>query len=601
MPAVRRLLAVQAALGVWLLLKLFTFRKVKANGKWAVVGTWEPEAKPALEDECEVQEGKSVEVAATGKARSLIVNGTLSGTGELTIGDATAPTEAAFVGVALKIAPAATWTHTGVLNFLSTSATWLGIWTGGKKLKNVGWEFTKGGKWRLEEDFSIDPADQLTVNAGTLDSNTKKVEAGNVKVAGTATLTGTSSTFVVNNENGTVWSIAETATFTGTGSTVEVASAGTAAKTFAGGAKTYPTVTVTAFNVTVTGANTFTTLNVNNKGAAASQGLRLTKAVTQTVTTIAFNGTAGSKSRLESTVEKEPATLKVPGDLEATGYVIVRDINVEGGVLYLPNGEGPEGGNTNIKFEAKPSVGLKGSIAGTATLAGKPQAPGVAKGSIVGAATLTGRGSAVGVLRGALAGAATLTGRAGAAGVLRGPLAGVAALAGRLQAGGGLRGVLAGVSTLAGRGNAPGSLRGQLAGVMQGFARGNAPGSLRGGLAGVSTWTGRAQGLGRLAGKFGGVSIVKGAAQAAGNLAGSIAGVGSLIGRLLGSANLRGRLEGVSTWIIHVAKPPEHFPVHVEWEVVGLVGGNVRVERTLDVAAELVPGADVNIELVEAQ
>lgn len=83
-------------------------------------------------------------------------------------------------------------------------------------------------------------------------------------------------------------------------------------------------------------------------------GLILEKGKIQTATVYSCNGTESAPARVQSSTAGSAASLNLPADLEVTAYQRTKDLKVEGGVLYLPHGV-DLGGNTNIKFEAKPA------------------------------------------------------------------------------------------------------------------------------------------------------------------------------------------------------------------------------------------------------
>lgn len=111
-------------------------------------------------------------------------------------------------------------------------------------------------------------------------------------------------------------------------------------------------------------ANATETVLVAETVKVYNPGIRLTEGTTQTVTTLTCNGTEAEPARLTSTVAGKAATIKT-AEVELTGYLRVKDITVSSGVLYLPHGT-DLGGNTNIKFEAKPGEVLK--VEGTTKL-----------------------------------------------------------------------------------------------------------------------------------------------------------------------------------------------------------------------------------------
>jgi hypothetical protein len=174
----------------------------------------------------------------------------------------------------------------------------------------------------------------------------------------------TSSTAVVKEWNGA----AAEATVTTTGSTIEITGAG---GNFVGGGLSYATTKIITREGKLSGSNTHTTLEFLNEGVAA-KGIEVSQTTTQTFTNLNFKGKAGELARVESSKAATAWKLKHTGDYEpVNSFVAVKDCTYEGGTLYLPNGK-DEGGNTNIKFEAKPSGAI--AFSATATIGAKPTA-----------------------------------------------------------------------------------------------------------------------------------------------------------------------------------------------------------------------------------
>ena len=127
-----------------------------------------------------------------------------------------------------------------------------------------------GGSYTLQDAFTF--AGRMTVSAGTFNSNnmtitcTTAASAILVTIAGTTLNLGT-STFNMNTQAGTVVALTSLlGTVNASSATFVIASASTAARTFAGNGNIFGTLTYNVANspgsLTITGANTFNTINI---------------------------------------------------------------------------------------------------------------------------------------------------------------------------------------------------------------------------------------------------------------------------------------------------------------------------------------------------
>jgi len=315
--------------------------------------------------------------------------------------------------VHLKISSGATWSFTEKLIFQSTSATVGGIWMGGKSLGGKEMSLGESGHYKLEEAVTGEAASEVSVkNTATLETNGQEVAVGGFTAVNTPTVTLGASLVKLSKTSFTVWSMVAGATFSGASSTIELTdTSATFEKTFAGGGKTYGTAVFAGF-AKITGANTFSTLKDNTKGAAAGKGLRFEKSVKQTITTFQTSGTEAEPALLESTEAGKPAELEI-NEQETTGFLHLKDMTVLKGVWYLPSGK-DEGGNKIVKptasftvaFEKKPSAELNVTFTGKVTFAG------TAALKQTQFATATGKAVFQGTTAGRQVQAAALTGRA---------------------------------------------------------------------------------------------------------------------------------------------------------------------------------------------
>jgi len=213
------------------------------------------------------------------------------------------------------------------------------------------------GTYTTQDALSVTNA--TTHTSGTFDANDFSVTTGTFASSNsnTRTINMGNGTWTLNN-TGTAWN---TSTVTGLtlnpeGSTIVVANVTASAKTFAGGGRTFNNLTVSGDNVTISGANTFATLAVNTAGL--TNGLRLTSAVTQTVSNITTNGSAGNLAKLVASTGGSAATIiKSGGGTITTDYMSIQDITLSttnSPVWYAGANSTNVSGNTNITFTGPP-------------------------------------------------------------------------------------------------------------------------------------------------------------------------------------------------------------------------------------------------------
>lgn len=251
-----------------------------------------------------------------------------------------------------------TLTYTGTITFGATSGTNT-ITTAGK---SIGGNFTfngVGGTWQLQDNLTITTGKGITLTNGTLDRNGKNISTGNFvsNNSNVRSLLISGSGTITLIDTGTVWNFATTTnlTLTATGSTIIISDVSATSKTFAGGGKTYGTITVTGDNVIISGANTFA-LNLNNAGLTT--GLVLTAGVTQTVTAITTNGSAGNLAKIVSSSSGSPATISKSSGTVSLDYVSIKDSTASGGASFYAGANSTNvSGNTGWIFTAPPVPG----------------------------------------------------------------------------------------------------------------------------------------------------------------------------------------------------------------------------------------------------
>lgn len=213
-----------------------------------------------------------------------------------------------------------------------------------------------GGTWRLEGAFAVGSTRTLSLINGSLDTNNKNVSCGSFSLgAGTKTLALGSGTWTVSGASWNLNSNSTGLTFVGSSvGTINMTSA--SAKTFAGGARTYPTLNQGgAGALTIQQSNTFA--NITNTVQPAT--ITLTSGTTQTVTAFTVSGTAGNLITLNASTPGSRATLTDDSNVNSVSYVNITDIAAAGSSewdAYTSNGNVDGGNNTGWVFTAPPPL-----------------------------------------------------------------------------------------------------------------------------------------------------------------------------------------------------------------------------------------------------
>lgn len=149
--------------------------------------------------------------------------------------------------------------------------------------------------------------DRTTFNTGNF--NISALTFTN-SVAATITL-GTSTVTLIATAAGSFWIMLAGSTFSGASSTIVLSVASANTRTFAGGGKTYGTLTYTVAGstgqLTTTGTNTYTTINFSD--ASSARTLVIPISVTTTVTNLNVTGTSGALMSINSSSAGTAATL----------------------------------------------------------------------------------------------------------------------------------------------------------------------------------------------------------------------------------------------------------------------------------------------------
>lgn len=212
--------------------------------------------------------------------------------------------------------------------------------------------------WSGTQDFLLSANGRLmstvsgpifTLSSGrTLDLNGFTLNMLSFTSSGTPAITWSGGTIIARTGGIT---IPTGAVFSGTGSVIL---SGSAAKTFAGGNKSYDTVTQNGLgNLTITGSNTFNTL----ANTVQPANILFTAATTTTITNWNVNGTSGNLITIGSATAASHTLSKSSGTVEANFLSISRSIATGGATWYAGANSVDEGNNTGWLFQAAPGAG----------------------------------------------------------------------------------------------------------------------------------------------------------------------------------------------------------------------------------------------------
>jgi hypothetical protein len=219
-----------------------------------------------------------------------------------------------------------------VLQFGSTNATVRDITCNGKTTPQAVLFFGTNGSWRFIDAFNVVSTVSTTLRAGTLNANGQNVNIGSFALgSGTKTLTLGSGTWTVAG-SGTAWNAnTNVANLTVSASTGTINMSSASAKTFAGGAKVWPTLNQGgAGALTIEQSNTFA--NITNTVQPAT--ITLTASTTQTVSAFGISGTANNLITLNSSVPGSQATLSDSSGTINVTCVSIKDNNATGGATW---------------------------------------------------------------------------------------------------------------------------------------------------------------------------------------------------------------------------------------------------------------------------
>ena len=236
------------------------------------------------------------------------------------------------------------------LTFAATSGTYTHTFAGKTYDGNVTINGA-GSTQKFGDNFAIGATRTLTLTNGTLDGNGKNASIGTFALgAGTKTLTLGNGTWTVVG-SGTAWDANTNVTgLTVSASTGTINMNSASAKTFAGGAKAWPTLNQGgAGALTIQQSNTFA--NITNTVQPAT--ITLTAGTTQTVSAFGVSGTSGNIITLNSSSAGSQATLSDSSGTNSVSFVSIKDINATGGAAweaFITNGNVDAGNNTGWDF-----------------------------------------------------------------------------------------------------------------------------------------------------------------------------------------------------------------------------------------------------------
>lgn len=217
------------------------------------------------------------------------------------------------------------------------------------------------GSVTLQDDLVLATNQSITLTQGTFNSNSKNVTCTFFASSNSNTrsvVMGTSTWTLTQQNSASVWDTSTTTnlTFSALSSTIVLTSVFAGDKTFSGGGLTYGTLTVSGDKFTISGSNTFTTINVNNAGL--TNGLIFTSGTTQTVTNFTTNGSVGSLAKISSSSSGSAATLSKSSGTVSVDYMRIKDSAATGGATWNAGGNSTNvSGNSGWIFSSPtPSV-----------------------------------------------------------------------------------------------------------------------------------------------------------------------------------------------------------------------------------------------------
>jgi hypothetical protein len=227
---------------------------------------------------------------------------------------------------------AGTITWTGQLQLTADANCTINLTSGGKTINDITVQPTSGGTISQQDALTITTTIVLNGSSGgtsTWNTNGYSINATGFTTSGANNkILNITNSVITLTGTGTIWDLTNgTTTFTSTGSTVVVNNTSATAKTFAGGGATYNVVTFSGDNVTITGNNTYATLNVNTAGL--TNGLKFTINSIQTVTNFTTNGYASNLAKILSSSAGSHFHLTTGSAQISVDYMSIKDSTVD--------------------------------------------------------------------------------------------------------------------------------------------------------------------------------------------------------------------------------------------------------------------------------
>lgn len=242
------------------------------------------------------------------------------------------------------------------------------------------WPFTAGrtafigdgaatGSYTLQDAMTVSGSSSaagIGHLSGTFDANGFSVTAPRFSSNTTATRTLTlgSGTWTLNGTTQSdPWTVSTSGlTFSGASATIVMGTSATN-RTFAGGGLTYGTLTYTVAGstgkLTLTGSNTFTTINFSD--ASNVRTLEFTAATTTSVTTFNVNGTAGLLMTIASATAANHTLSKASGTVSCD-YLSISRSTATGGASWFAGANSTDGGNNTGWIFTAPGVNGTGVL-----------------------------------------------------------------------------------------------------------------------------------------------------------------------------------------------------------------------------------------------
>lgn len=254
-----------------------------------------------------------------------------------------------------QLATGMTRTYTGTITF-SATATGKTITSNSVLLSSAVTFDGVGGGWTLQDNFSVQGGQNITLTNGSLDTNGKTVTCKGFlsNNSNTRTLTLGASTINVTPSSGTAaWNLSTITGLTFNANTSTISLTSTAAYTFFGGGLTYNNVTftTTTTSLSITGINTFSNLSITGD-VAKTDVIAFNASQTITVTLTINGNSSTNRIWVTSGTQGTPVTLTAAA--VSISNADFRDITGAGAgswnLAAITGLSGDCGGNSGITF-----------------------------------------------------------------------------------------------------------------------------------------------------------------------------------------------------------------------------------------------------------